>query len=79
VDELAALVDDPYLVGLEAADEVPAERRAVDGMLGLELLRAVLPDDLDPGIGQERHVAERHVFVAATIVTPAPTSARSRR
>ena len=73
VDELAGAVDDLDLVRLQAADEVPAERVAVDGVLRLEVLRAVLADDLDPGLG-ERPPCRRAAtyFVAATIVTSGP-------
>src|SRR6266542_897217 len=52
VAELAELVHGLRLPALEVADEVPAEDVAVAGMLGLEVLRAVLADDLDPGLGE---------------------------
>ena len=69
-------VHDLHLVRLQAADEVPAERVAVDGVLRLEVLRAVLADHLDPRLG-ERPPCRRALtyFVAATIVTSGPTSA----
>ena len=59
VDELADPVDDLRLVRLEVADEVPAERVAVDRVLALEVLGAVLADHLDPGFDEHGHVLER--------------------
>ena len=47
------------LAALQVADEVPAEGVAVASVLGLEVLRAVLADDLDPGLGQRAQVLER--------------------
>ena len=52
MDELADLVHDLRLSALEVADEVPAESVAVRRVLGLEVLRPVLADDLDAGLGQ---------------------------
>ncbi len=48
--ELAGPVHDLHLVRLQVADEVPAEGVAVDRVLSLEVLCAVLPDDLHPGL-----------------------------
>ena len=59
MDELADPVDDLRLAALEVADEVPAEGVAVDGVLGLQVLRAVLADDLDAGLGESGHVLRR--------------------
>ena len=78
MDELADAVDGLDLVRLEAADEVPAERVAVLGVLGLEVLHAVLADHLDPGLGEDARSPSATYFVAATTVTPGPTSARTR-
>ena len=47
---------------LEVADEVPAEGVAVDGVLRLEILRAVLADDLDAGLGERGHVLDGDVL-----------------
>ncbi len=60
--ELAGAVHDLDLVRLQVADEVPAERVAVLGMLALEVLRAVLAHDLDPGLDEPPHLLERHVL-----------------
>ena len=76
--ELADAVHDLRLVRLQVPDEVPAERVAVLGVLALEVLRAVLADDLDPGLDEHSHSSSETYFVAATIVTPGPTSARMR-
>ncbi len=62
VDELADPVDDLHLVRLQAPDEVPAERIAVLGVLRLEVLDAVLADDLDAGLGEHAHLLEGHVL-----------------
>src|SRR5215831_894656 len=62
VHELAGPVDDLGLVRLQVADEMPAERVAVLGVLPLELLGAVLADDLDPRLDENRHVRERDVL-----------------
>ena len=56
MDELADPVHDLHLVRLEVADEVPAERVAVLGVLRLEILRAVLADHGDARLEQRRHV-----------------------
>ena len=56
MDELADLVHDLRLAALEVADEVPAERVAVALVLGHEVLRAVLADDLDARLGERGHV-----------------------
>ena len=77
--QLAELVDDLRLAALQVADEVPAERVAVARVLRLEILRTVLADDLDSGVGQEpASSSTRTYFVATTTVTPAPTSADLR-
>jgi hypothetical protein len=62
------------------ADEVPAERVAVDGVLGVEILRAVLAGDLDstPASARAARSSRETYFVAATTVTPGPTSSRMR-
>ena len=52
MDELAQPVDDLDLVRLQVPDEVPAERIAVERVLLLEVLRAVLADDCHAGLGQ---------------------------
>ena len=44
------------------ADEVPAERVAVLGVLRLEILRAVLSDDRHSGLDEHRHLGERDVL-----------------
>ena len=62
VDELADPVHHLRLAALEVADEVPAERVAVDGVLGLQVLRSVLPDHLDPRLGERGHVFDRYVL-----------------
>src|SRR5256885_2541070 len=59
---LADAVHDLHLVRLQVADEVPAERVAVLGVLALELLGAILPDDVDPRLCQDRHVGDRYVL-----------------
>ena len=41
---------------------MPAERVAVLGVLRLEVLGAVLADDLDPRLDEQRHVGERDVL-----------------
>ena len=76
MDELADPVHDLRLAALEVADEVPAEGVAVGGVLGLQVLGAVLADDLDPGLGERRPCPRADTyFVAATTVTAGPTSA----
>ena len=62
VDELADAVHDLRLAALQMADEVPAERVAVGCVLGLEVLRAVLADDLDSRLGQGGHVVDGDVL-----------------
>ena len=62
MDELAESVHDLHLVRLEMADEVPAKRLAVERMLALEVLRAVLADDLDARFGEDRHLVDRDVL-----------------
>src|SRR4051812_30357095 len=60
--ELAELVDRLRLAALEVTDEVPAESLAVAGVLGLEILRAVLADDLHPGLGQRGELVHGDVL-----------------
>ena len=60
--ELADPVDDLHLVRLQPPDEVPAERIAVLGVLLLEVLSAVLPDDRHTRLDERRHVGERNVL-----------------
>ena len=50
------------LPALQVADEVPAERVAVGGVLGLEVLRPVLSDDLDSGLGQDAQLGDGEVL-----------------
>ena len=76
--ELAEPVHDLHLVRLQVADEVPAERVAVEGVLALEILRAVLPHHLDPRLCERSHLSALTYFVATTTVTPDPTSSRIR-
>ena len=79
VAELAELAHDRRLAALQVADEVPAEGVAVARVLRLEILRAVLADDLDAGLGERRPCPRAETyFVAATTVTPGPTSSRMR-
>src|SRR5206468_12707912 len=56
VAELAQLVHGLGLAALQVADEVPAEGRSIAGVLGLEVLGAVLADDLDPSLGERAEV-----------------------
>jgi hypothetical protein len=44
------------------ADEVPAERVAVSVVLRAEVLRPVLADHLDAGLGERGQVVERDVL-----------------
>ena len=60
--ELAELAHGSGLPALEVADEVPAERVAVAGVLGLEILRPVLADHLHAGLGQGGHVLDGDVL-----------------
>ncbi len=53
MDELADSIDGLDLVRLEAADEVPAKRVSVLGVLGLQVLGAILADHLDAGLREE--------------------------
>ena len=57
---------------------MPAEGVAVDGMLALEVLGAVLAHHLDAGLGRIAISSSETYFVAATTVTSGPTSARTR-
>ena len=60
--ELAHSIHDLHLVRLQVADEVPAERVGVLGVLSLELLRAVLAYDLDAGVDEHAQVLECDVL-----------------
>src|SRR5262249_8820481 len=60
--ELAELVDGLRLPALEMADEVPAERVAVTLVLRLEVLGAVLADDLDPRLCERGQVLQVDVL-----------------
>ena len=62
VDELAQLVHDLGLVRLQVPDEMPAEGPAVEVVLALEVLRAVLPHHLDAGFRERRHLLCGHVL-----------------
>jgi hypothetical protein len=44
------------------ADEVPAERVAVARVLRLQILRAVLADDLDAGVREHAELLDRDVL-----------------
>src|SRR6266576_3461736 len=61
VDELGEREDLLDLAALELPDEVPAEL-GMRGRLGLELLGAVLAEQLEAGLAQDRQVLERDVF-----------------
>ena len=76
VDELADAVHDLDLVRLQVADEVPAEGVPVDRVLRREILRPVLPDHLDARPRRHAELSRETYFVAATIVTSGPASAR---
>ena len=60
--ELADPVHDLHLVRLQVTDEVPAEDVAVGGVLALEILSAVLSDDLYSGLDENRHLLDGHVL-----------------
>ena len=60
--ELADPVHDLHLVRLQVTDEVPAEGVAVGGVLALEILSAVLADDLDSGLDENGHLLDGHVL-----------------
>src|SRR5581483_7861746 len=62
VAELADRVDDLRLATLQMADEVPAEGVAVARVLRLEILRAVLTDDLDSRFRERAELVDRHVL-----------------
>ena len=75
--ELADAVHDLHLVRLQVTDEVPAKGIAVDGVLALEVLRAVLADDPDTRLDEDAMSSSGTYFVAATIVTPSPAASRT--
>ena len=54
--------DQLELAALDGADEIPAEQLTVGLLLGNQLLCAVLPHQLDAGLGQRRQVIGRHVL-----------------
>jgi hypothetical protein len=60
--QLADRVDRLRLAALEVADEVPPERVAIAGVLRLEVLGAVLADDLDARLGQDCQLVDRDVL-----------------
>ena len=60
--QLADAAHELGLAALQVADEVPAERVAVCGVLRLEVLRPVLAHDLDPRLGQDGHVLDRDIL-----------------
>jgi hypothetical protein len=62
VAELAQLADRRRLAALEVADEVPAERVAPALVLGREVLRAILADDVDAGVGEQGELVDRQVL-----------------
>ena len=51
-----------HLAALQLADEVPGEQVAVRLLLREQVLRAVLPHQLDAGLGERGQVALRHVL-----------------
>ena len=78
VDELAELVHDARLVRLQGADEVPAERVAVQRVLALQVLGAVLARrPRRPASARTPMSSAATYFVAATTVTPGPASAQT--
>ena len=60
--ELACCIHDLRLAALQMTDEMPPERIAVVGVLHLEVLRAVLPHDLDARVGEQLELVERQVL-----------------
>ena len=58
-----------HLAALELADEVPGEQVAVRLLLLEQLLRAVLPHQLDAGLGERGQVGGLHVLTAASTST----------
>ena len=48
--------DPLHLSALEVADEVPGETFADALLLGLQVLKAVLADQLHPGLGERAHL-----------------------
>src|SRR5207245_1865468 len=56
--ELARRIDDLRLPALQVTDEVPPEHVRVATVFRFEILRPVLADDLDSGVGQRLHVVE---------------------
>ena len=63
VDQLDERQDLAHLAALELADEVPAQRRIGPcGGLGLELLRAVLAEQREAGLGQHADVLDVDVL-----------------
>ena len=62
VAQLAQRIDGLRLPALQVADEVPAERSAVARVLRLEVLRAVLSDDLDARVDENPQLVDREVL-----------------
>ncbi len=58
------------LAALEMADEVPGERAGVRLRLRDEVLRAVLADELDAGLGEHGELLDGTYLTAARICTP---------
>ena len=56
VDQPHQRHDPLHLAALHVADEVPGEAVAAALVLGLEVLEAVLADQLDPGLGERVHL-----------------------
>ena len=56
------LVHHLRLVRLQVADEVPPERVAVDRVLRQQVLSAVLADDLDARLRENRELPDRDVL-----------------
>ena len=81
VDPLHEREDLRDLAALHVADEVPGEAIAVLGVLGLEVLRAVLADPRDAGLDECAEVLERDVLRRRDDLHVAgiPPRARGRR
>ena len=56
------IVHDSRLSALQVTDEVPAERIAVPFVLGLEILRPVLPHHLDAHVDENTELLQRDVL-----------------
>lgn len=67
---------------LEMADEVPLEGVPESLLLGREILRAVLPEQVHARGGEGAHLLRRVVFARhedARLIRPAPASLQCRR